>query len=88
MDSDPASPLADDLLGAGFVLYQAQGMVMVQLGVRLGEAMARLRAHAFAENRPLGEVAADVVARRLALQADRPVAGTEGRIDPPATEGS
>ena len=78
----------DDLLGAGFVLYQAQGMVMVQLGVSLGEAMSRLRAHAFAENRPLGDVAADVVARRLALQADRPVAGTEGRIDPPATEGS
>ena len=88
VDSDPSSTPVDDLLGAGFVLYQAQGMVMVQLGVSLGEAMSRLRAHAFAENRPLGDVAAEVVARRLALQSDRPVAGTEGPIDPPVPEGS
>ena len=46
-------------------LFQAQGMVMVQLGVTLGEAMARLRAYAYAEDRRLGEVARDVVARRL-----------------------
>jgi hypothetical protein len=63
-------------------------MVMVQLGISLSEAMSMLRAHAFADNRPLGDVAADVVSRRLALQADRPVASSERHIDPPATEGS
>ncbi|GAA4934403.1 GAF domain-containing protein [Actinoplanes utahensis] len=46
-------------------LYQAQGMVMVQLGVSLAEAMVRLRAYAYAEDRTLSDVAADVVARRL-----------------------
>jgi hypothetical protein len=33
--------------------------------VSVGEALVRLRAHAFAHDRPLGAVAADVVARRL-----------------------
>lgn len=51
-------------------LFQAQGMVMVQLGVSLGEAMARMRAYAYAENRRLSEVAHDVVARRLRLDPD------------------
>ena len=46
-------------------LFQAQGMVMVQLGVSIGEAMARIRAYAYAQNRRLSEVAHDVVARRL-----------------------
>lgn len=53
-----------------FQLYQAQGMVMVQLGVDLEGAMARLRAYAYARGRPLGEVADDVVARRLTLTVD------------------
>ncbi|GAA0805012.1 GAF and ANTAR domain-containing protein [Spirilliplanes yamanashiensis] len=51
-------------------LFQAQGMVMVQLGVPIEEAMIRLRAHAYAEERPIGDVARDVVAGRLRL--DRP----------------
>ncbi len=54
------------------VLFQAQGMVMVQLGVSLAEALTRMRAHAYAENRPLGEVARDVVGRRLHFERDRP----------------
>ena len=48
-------------------VHQATGMTSVQLGVSLAEALVRLRAHAYAENRPLNEVAADVVARRLRL---------------------
>jgi GAF domain-containing protein/ANTAR domain-containing protein len=55
---------------SGFVVYQAQGMIHVQLGVELNEAMARLRAYAFAHNRSVSEVAADVVARRLVLRGD------------------
>jgi hypothetical protein len=51
--------------------YQAAGMVTVQLEVDITEALARLRAHAYAEGRPLWEVARDVVARRLRLERDR-----------------
>jgi GAF domain/ANTAR domain len=69
---DAASPTFDDALDIGYELYQAQGMVMVQLGVTLGEAMSRLRAHAFANDQRLGEVAGDVVDRRLVLEADGP----------------
>jgi hypothetical protein len=45
-------------------------MVTVQLGVDLEEAMVRLRAYAYARGRPLGDVADDVVARRLTLTVD------------------
>jgi hypothetical protein len=46
-------------------------MVMVQLGVSLAEAMSRLRAHAYAHDRRLGDVARDVVARRLIIEPNR-----------------
>jgi hypothetical protein len=72
-----AQQLDDDLTVDGlltdadrtFVVYQAQGMVMAQLGVRADAALARLRAYAFAEQRPLGEVASDIVARKIVLAA-------------------
>ena len=54
-----------------FLVYQAQGMVQVQLSVSLAEAMARLRAYAYADNRPLNEVAEDVVARRVIFEPGR-----------------
>lgn len=47
------------------VVHQATGMISVQLGVSVQEALLCLRAHAYGSERPLGEVAADVVARRL-----------------------
>jgi hypothetical protein len=50
-----------------FVVHQASGMVAVQLGVGVGEALARLRAFAFGNNRPLAEVAEAIVARKLRL---------------------
>ena len=46
-------------------VHQATGMISVQLGVSLEEAFVRLRAHAFASNAALGDVAAEVVGRRL-----------------------
>jgi hypothetical protein len=52
-------------------VYQAAGMITVQLDVDISEALARLRAHAYAEECPLREVAHDVVARRLRLERDR-----------------
>jgi ANTAR domain/GAF domain len=49
---------------------QATGMLIVQLGVNVTEAFARLRAYAYAENRRLADVASDIVARRLRLHPD------------------
>jgi hypothetical protein len=48
-------------------VHQAQGMVMVQAAVSLAEALALLRAHAFAHARGLGEVARDIVTGTLRL---------------------
>ena len=47
------------------VVHQASGMVAVQLEISVGQALVRLRAHAFGEGRALNGVAEDVVARRL-----------------------
>jgi hypothetical protein len=46
-------------------VHQATGMITVQLGVGLAEALLRLRAYAYATGRPVSDVAADVVGRRL-----------------------
>jgi AmiR/NasT family two-component response regulator len=55
-------------------LYQAQGMVMVQLGVGLIEALVRIRAHSYAQDRNLNDVAADIIARKLRFDPERPEA--------------
>jgi GAF domain-containing protein len=52
------------------VVHQATGMVLVQLGVTAAVALVRLRAYAYAHDRRLREVAADVVARRLRFDPD------------------
>jgi hypothetical protein len=51
-------------------VHQAVGMMSVQLGVDLTEALARLRAHAFLHDRRLSEVAVEVVTRRLRFHRD------------------
>jgi hypothetical protein len=51
-------------------VYQAQGMVMVQLGITLEQALARMRGHAFAAGQELADLAADILAGRVALQPD------------------
>lgn len=43
-------------------IHQAQGMVMVDLGVDLAEGMLRMRAHAFQAGQPLIEVARAIIA--------------------------
>jgi hypothetical protein len=48
-----------------YVVHQASGMVSAQLDVGVGQALIRLRAYAFGRDRPLADVAADVVGRRL-----------------------
>jgi hypothetical protein len=56
-----------------YVVHQAAGMVAAQLEVRVGQALVRLRAYAFGNDRPLTEVAKDVVDKKL-------------RFDPPSGE--
>ncbi|HEY5149368.1 MAG TPA: GAF and ANTAR domain-containing protein [Mycobacterium sp.] len=51
-------------------VYQAAGMLTVDLGVSIEEAMVRLRAHSFASDRPVADVAADIVGRILRLEED------------------
>lgn len=48
-----------------YVVHQAAGMIAAQLDVSVGHALVRLRAHAFAIERPLTEIARDVVDRHL-----------------------
>lgn len=52
-----------------YVVHQASGMVAAQLDISVGQALIRLRAHAFSNDRPLTDVARDVVARRLRFDA-------------------
>jgi len=66
------APGAADLLEPGFTgrraeIHQAAGMVSVQLGVSVTDALAVLRARAYAEGRTTAQVAADVVTRRLSF---------------------
>lgn len=51
-----------DAFGLSLEVYQAQGVLMMQLGVSLAEAMVRLRAHAYAGGRPIEDVAREVLA--------------------------
>lgn len=59
----------DEVMDQRAELFQAQGMVAIQLGTSLTDALARLRAHAYAHDRSLGDVARDVVARRLSFDS-------------------
>lgn len=64
----PPGALAAELEAGGdfyFVVHNAAGVVSVQLGCSITEAMIRLRAHAFSKHRRLRAVAEDVVTREL-----------------------
>ncbi len=77
-DASPEGVLAESLEGTVAYraeVHQASGMVSIQLRIPVAEAIVRIRAHAFAEGRPVGEVARDIVARRLRLADDRRVPG-------------
>jgi GAF domain-containing protein len=66
-DAPPGKVAAELEAGADFqyVVHQASGMVAAQLDVSVGQALIRLRAYAFGNDRPLAQVAQDVVARKL-----------------------
>lgn len=63
-------PYVESVLDNHAEVYQAQGMVMVQLGISLDEAMVRLRAHAYGHNIPLSRLTSDIVNRRTTLDGD------------------
>ncbi|MFI1991087.1 GAF domain-containing protein [Actinoplanes sp. NPDC020271] len=70
--SGPPHESVTDAIGNRAELFQAQGMIMVQIQGSITDAAARIRAYAYAENRSLGEVARDIVAGNLRFETDRP----------------
>jgi hypothetical protein len=62
-------------------VHQATGMITIQLGISLAEALLRLRAHAYASGRTVSSIAADVVGRRMYF--DDSESGTTTRQDRP-----
>jgi hypothetical protein len=73
-DVEPDGVLADGLEAAVVYraqIHQASGMVSIQLLIPVAQALLRIRAHAFASGKSVGEVAAEIVARRLRLADDR-----------------
>ena len=66
-DGELDSGLRDSLRNRA-PIHQAQGMVMVDLGVTLAEALTRMRARAFARNITLLELAYEVIAGTLTAE--------------------
>jgi hypothetical protein len=62
--AEPAEPWAHSA-----VVHNATGMVSEQLDIDVDEAFLRLRAVAFATDRPLADLARDVVARRVQIES-------------------
>jgi GAF domain/ANTAR domain len=71
LEGDQVDPGLEEALQHGYQLHQAQGMVMVMLDVNAAEALVRLRAYAYANERRLSDVVEDIVARRLRLDKDQ-----------------
>ena len=67
----PSDTVAEELeAGADFhfVVHNAAGMISVQEGISVTDALIRLRAYAFSHDRLLTEVAQDIVDRKLRLE--------------------
>lgn len=62
-------------------IHQATGMVIAQLALTAVDALARLRAHAFASNRRLDDVAHDVIEQRLVFTPDPTAPADDHRRD-------
>ncbi|MCC5953334.1 MAG: GAF and ANTAR domain-containing protein [Acidimicrobiia bacterium] len=60
-------PLLDATVHHRAVVHQASGMVSAQLDIDVADALVRIRAHAYTSNRPVNDVAHDIVDRRLRL---------------------
>jgi hypothetical protein len=68
--SGTLAPSLDDAVQYRAEIYQASGMIAIQLSIPSAEAMLRIRAHAFANDQTVAQTAADIVARRLRLPND------------------
>ncbi len=69
--NDPTSSAWTELnLLSRTEVSQATGVLVAQLEVEPAEALARLRAHAYATNRSATDVARDILDRRLRLEID------------------
>jgi hypothetical protein len=72
-DDSPSGVLAaglEEVVDYRAQVHQAAGMVSVQLGISVAEALVLIRARAFAAGRSIGLVAGDIVARRLRFAED------------------
>ncbi len=72
-DDAPAGTLAPGLDGAvkyRAEIYQASGMIAIQLAIPASEALLRIRGYAFANTLTVAETAAGIVAGRLRLPDD------------------
>jgi hypothetical protein len=58
-------------------VHQASGMIAIQLDTDVGTALMRMRAHAYATDQSVALVAQEIVAHRLRLGDDRPIANKE-----------
>ena len=69
--TDPWGPLTAGTQFSRARVYIASGMAAVQLGVSADEALDRLRAYTYAQGRPISDVAADIVGKRLSMRGFR-----------------
>ena len=77
-DAAPEGLLAaglEDVVEYRAQVHQAAGMVSVQLGIPVAEALVLIRARSFAAGRPIRAVAGDIVLRRLRFADDGGRAG-------------
>ena len=68
-DAVPLDPLT--VIDDRAEVHQATGVLAVQAGIDLAEALVRLRARAYAEQRPVGDVARDLLLGTSDLTDDR-----------------
>ncbi len=79
-DRGGLTPGSAELIGTSFAerraeVHQAAGMISVQLSVPVTDALVVLRARSYTDGRPIAQIAADVVGRRLSFLDGLPPAG-------------
>jgi len=70
VDGHELEPVLAATLGTNGSIYRAQGKVMVELGVSLPEALARMRAHAWLTGQDLAVLAEEILDGRTVLSRD------------------
>ena len=60
--------LLDATMDHRAIVHQASGMLSAQLDIDVTDALVRIRAHAYTSNRPVNDVAHDIVDHRLRLE--------------------